>query len=474
MRLLLVEDKADFAGDIERAIRTIPGCELVWTASRDSALAKLSSEQFDLVLLDRRIPSADRVLDDHQDHGWRVFQYVKEHLPGTPVWFLTATEDTDFATDMNNDHGRSADIHGRGQSEQMYLVCWKRKVAECINRVREFALQRAELDRIALDVEADTPPLNAAESSVVRMFGRRYQGARVEVKPLNGGLSRSRVLRTVAKNASDGPLITAAAKIAPLTDIHDEGQRYRDDVTRLAPGGFPPLSLTIDVGAGNHGGLFYGMVGDTLESLFQRIAAGHAELASVPAEIRAIERRWYQAKRVQNVQVGQIRRKLIGDAALHDVLAHLDSIDIARVEAISVRAGHCSQHGDLHCANVLFAERGQAMLIDFGDVGASFSALDPVTLELSTLFHSQHTTLGSDWPTVEHIDRWVDHARFVEGCSFASFITGCRQWARAEAASPEEVIAIAYAYAVRQLKYKDTNKDWARALIRACISALVK
>jgi hypothetical protein len=49
------------------------------------------------------------------------------------------------------------------------------------------------------------------------------------------------------------------------------------------------------------------------------------------------------------------------------------------------------------------------------------------------------------------------------------FIAACRERANGEAASPEEVVAVAYAYGVRQLKYEDTDKTLARALIRGCI-----
>lgn len=474
MRLLLVEDNAEFATSIERAIRAIPDCELVWAASRESALAVLGAGRFDLVLLDRRIPTEDGALDDHQEHGWRIFQHVKEEFPGTPVWFLTGTEDSDWAAEMLNDHARTADLHGQAQPEQMYRVWWKKRVPECIGRVRAFAAERTALDRIAINVLGDMIPLDAGEATIIQMFGRRYQGIAVDVSALGGGLSGSRVVKAVAKNASHGPLMTAVAKVARLTGIEDEGKRYRDDVTRLAPGGFPPLSLTVDVGVGNQGGLFYGMVGDNLESLFERLAANHAGIDLVPAEIRSIEKRWYQARRAQDVQVGQIRRKFIGDAALHDFRTHLAGIDIGPIESTNVRVGYCCQHGDLHCANVLFADRGQAMLIDFGDVGESYSAVDPVTLELSTLFHKQRSMLGDGWPTVEHIDSWADVDRFTAGCAFAQFIRGCRQWAVAEAGSANEVVAIAYAFAVRQLKYEDTNKEWARALIRCCVRTLVK
>ena len=98
------------------------------------------------------------------------------------------------------------------------------------------------------------------------------------------------------------------------------------------------------------------------------------------------------------------------------------------------------------------------MLIDFGDTGPSVAAIDPVTLELSTIFHMQRSILPLDWPNEENMNAWVDVDRFIQGCSFGPFIKACREWALAEAASPEEVVAVAYGYAVRQLKYDDTDK----------------
>ena len=50
MRVLLVEDKADFAKNVESALRSLPNVEVVWAASRDSALIRLRDGHFDLVL----------------------------------------------------------------------------------------------------------------------------------------------------------------------------------------------------------------------------------------------------------------------------------------------------------------------------------------------------------------------------------------------------------------------------------------
>ena len=54
---MLVEDKPDFAATIDKAIRAVDGCDIIWKKSKASALAALANEPFDVVLLDRRIPS---------------------------------------------------------------------------------------------------------------------------------------------------------------------------------------------------------------------------------------------------------------------------------------------------------------------------------------------------------------------------------------------------------------------------------
>ena len=474
MRVLLVEDDTDFALTVEHAVHSIPDCELVWRASRDSALTLIASESFDVVILDRRIPSQDGVLDDHADHGWRVFQFVREEFPGTPVWFLTANEDADFATEINNNYGKIEDIHGRRQPEQMYLVFWKRRIVDCVRKLKEFAAHRATLEAIAIRAGPGCPALSVVERRTLQLFGRKRHGAAVDWVLLGGGLSSSRVLKVVVREANDAPLITAVAKVAPLPMIREEAERFHTEILRLAPGGFPPLTERVDVGAGNVGGLFYGMVGADVESLFHRLSTGHAGVATVPGNLRDIERSWYQVKQRGAVRVAQIRRRFIGDAQLPGIDAELGGINIADIEARTVNAAYCCQHGDLHCANVVFDHTGRVMLIDFGDVGSSVASVDPVTLELSTVFHSLHTILPAGWPTEANMIRWVTVEQFVEGCPFAPFILGCRAWANAEAGSPEEVVAVAYGYALRQLKYGDTDKVLARALIRACIAYLVR
>ncbi len=332
MRVLLVEDKISFAKDIERELSKIADCETVWARSRDSATARLEDGLFDLVILDRKIPPTDDGLDDAQEHGWAVFQEVRTRMPGTSVFFLTGTVDPDFPAQMLNEFSRVEDVHGTGAAEQMYQIFWKKRLPECLARVRSFAADRAELDRIAVQQEAGERALQATEAQVLRIFSRRNNGAAVRIKELSGGLSDSRVLKVVVSRA-DGLFVTSAvAKVSTLAMINDEGNRYRTDITRLSAGGYPTLATTVNVGAVNRGGLFYAMVGDTVESLFDRIVANRADVPDIPAGVRAIEGPWYQGRNMVNVPVSRIRRQILADTDLPGIQAELEGIDIQAVE----------------------------------------------------------------------------------------------------------------------------------------------
>jgi CheY-like chemotaxis protein len=473
MRVLLVEDNATFASQVEKALADMPDCELVWAKSRDAAVAVLEAEAFELILLDRRIPTINDQLDDHIDHGQAVFTFIRDRLPGTPVWFLTGTEDTDFAADLLGE-ARQLDLNGTRHDEALYRVWWKRKISDAVKALKAFGVQRGILDNIALNLHQDNGAfeLSSDEQRVVRLFARRHDGASVTVVSLNGGYSDSRVLRLTVHHADGRPLLSAAAKVASFGATRDEHARYNDHINKLVAGGFPQIIEVMPAGAGAVGGIFYGMVGGGVENIFARIAGNPDGAAAIPPLVRAIQAPWHDAGKAKAVTVGQVRRKLIGDVALDKAKAELQDIDISAVEAKKIQVTESCQHNDMHGANVVFGGDGRPMLIDFGDAGGSFAALDPITLELSMIFHSQRAKLPGTWPSEARMAEWPDLDAYVADCPYAGFIRACRQWALEVSASEEECLALAYAYAVRQLKYPDTPKGHARALIKASIGRL--
>lgn len=472
MRILLVEDKIDFAEVLEKAIRSIDGCELSWKRSKAAALATLGEEHFDVVILDRRIPTEDDFLDDHQDHGWAVFQAIVDQQPGTSVWFLTGTVDADFPTEVLNAHGKRGDIHSCGREDSLYQVFWKDKLTDCVAAVRGFRAEVQQTDGIHL-VQVGAPVnLRAEEVRLLKLFGRRHQGARVEIRVLQGGLSGARVVRVTVFNAAGAIIIMSVGRIGSFEDIAAEREKYRTEIVKLANGAFPPVTAEVSFGAASFAGIFYQVVGAEVRSLFDELKANPAAAAEAAKRLRQDQAAWYGARQVERVRVSAVRRALIGDVALQMHMHHLDGIDLAAVENVEIDVARCVQHCDLHCGNVLYDDSGRPMVIDYPDTGGAFAALDPIALELSTLFHKDAPDRAG-WPTEAQAGHWTDLDAYCAGAAYEPFIRSCRAWAESVAASPQEVLAVACSYALRQLKYDDTDKALVRAIISACVAGLV-
>lgn len=472
MRILLVEDKVDFATTIDKALRAIDGCDVIWKQSKASALAALADEPFDVVLLDRRIPSEDGVLDDDANHGWDVFQSIREMSPGTSVWFLTATEDADFSADVLNDYGRNGDIHSCGRNDTVYRVFWKRRMTDCVAAVRTFRADVERTEAINLNQVGDPANLRAEEVRLLKLFARRHGGTSVEARPLSGGLSGARVLRITVRNAAGQPIVTSIAKVGAFDEIDLERERFGGDIARLLPGSAPQLTGEISLGAAGYAGIFFGVVGTEVTDLFAKLVADPNGAAAVPGQLRLAQAPWFAAREAKPVRVSAVRRRLIRDVALVGIQAELQDIDIAAVELAEIDVAQCVQHGDLHCANVLFDDRGRPMFIDYPETGRSLASLDPIALELSTIFH-KHAPERHGWPSEAQAGTWPDIDVFAAGAPFEAYLRACREWATGVAGSPQEIWAVGYSYALRQLKYDDTDKVLARAIIRACIASLV-
>lgn len=472
MRILLVEDNRDFAGTLEKAISRIDGCELAWKRSKAGAKAALAEESFDVVILDRRIPTEDDFLDDHADHGWDVFQSIRQDHSGTSVWFLTGTVDADFATELLHLHGTKADVHGRDEPEAVYRVYWKDKMVDCVTAIGHFRAQVALTSNI--HVEQVGPPVNlrAEELWMLKLFTRRRGGATAQITALTGGLSGARVLRVSVLNAAGTTILSSIARVGPASEIEKERAKYHSEIIRLEAGSFPQVTYEIAYGAGAFAAIFYGIVGSEVRSLFDELASNPAGTADIPARLRADQANWFAARSDLIGKVSSIRRSQIGDVKLASLDKSLfEGLDFEGVEDLSIQFSKCVQHSDLHCANVLLDNVGRPMFIDYLDTGLAPACLDAIALELSTIFHKDAPDRHG-WPSEEQAEQWTDIDAFGAGAAYEAYLRGCRAWAVDVAGTEQAVWATAYAYAVRQLRYPDTDKTIARAIIRSCIARL--
>jgi hypothetical protein len=257
----------------------------------------------------------------------------------------------------------------------------------------------------------------------------------------------------------------AVAKIGGWRNIRDERERYRRHVAPLlGAGNFTPEMDVVEAGAASTAGIFYTLAAEYDRSLFSLLRADPDSAARVVGRVQVIEEPWRVGAASVNLRVRQVRQLLLADGETDRIVAEFEDreVDIRR----------CRQHGDLHGLNVLTASGERAVLIDYGEVTDQAPAsLDPVILELSLVFHPAAADTRGGWPTLDSARSWDSLDRYLVGCPVPAFVKACRKWAFDVSAGDREVYANVYSFALRQLKYPDTNHELAEAIGRSAIEA---
>ena len=168
--------------------------------------------------------------------------------------------------------------------------------------------------------------------------------------------------------------------------------------------------------------------------------------------------RWTDGVPETRKTIKQVRQRLLDDLSLDQIRATFDLDWILNFENRPVQVRWACTHGDLHGKNIFVSSAGP-QLIDYDDIDDGPASLDPITLELSLLFHPDGPGRTGAWPSADQATMWGSLEVYLEGCPFAEFMRECRAWAIDVAAGRREVAASAYSYLVRQLKYHDTDKS---------------
>lgn len=462
MHILIVEDDEEFVAELRQVFAELPGSvDIKIAGSRGAAFELLDKEFFDLVILDLKIPTIEGALDADPEHGHAVFAHSRTVAPGTPIFVLTGSPAEDFIPAMLKQQ-QQVDVWSEGRKVGTIDFLKKYKFDECPAMLSPIAAAIHGLS----DVEMDSGGVNLTlqDDRLIRIFARKFGGAHCKVSQIGGGLSGAKVVRVRVTNSGGARVHDAVAKLGSPADVRDEGSRFENLVSRLDPGATPRKLATLEFGAGALAGIFYGLAEGFESSAFDVALRQDGRAAGAIKGVEAATKRWNDGVPQSRRMLRDIRQRVLGDDALTAILGKYP-IDWARdFEAAQIQTRWSCIHGDLHGSNVLIAPDGSAVLIDYGDVGDGPASLDPVTLELSLLFHTQRVDLGG-WPSLKQARQWGSLPTYLEGCPAAEFIRACREWAIRVSAGNREIAASAYAYLMRQLKYDDTNKDLALALL---------
>ena len=211
-------------------------------------------------------------------------------------------------------------------------------------------------------------------------------------------------------------------------------------------------------------GVFFGLANGFNESAFDVARNAPERSEAVIRSVKDATARWIAGVPETRKTVRELRQRLLTDESLNQIREAFNLNWIADFEAREIQTRWACCHGDLHGCNVLVSQ-AQVTLIDFGDVGDGPASLDPITLELSLLFHPDAPDRAGRWPSTNQARRWGDLDAYLENCPFPEFVRECRNWALRVAVGKREVAVSAYSYLARQLKYDDTDKDRALALL---------
>ncbi len=464
-RLLLIEDDPTEARSIEQRCCPDPDSAAISVvADVKAAEDALADHEYDLVICDLALPADDRNLDPEVQEGLRLFELIRERAPGTPLVILSGNLTRQIVQGFLKT-SRSADIYGRRTEEPLIRAFGKEELQECIELVQTHIARTKALD--TLELEGDVGELSVSDRRALRIYGRRLGAALATVEALSGGLSGSSTLRVSYREPDRKVIGSVVVKLGALRRVISEADRYHTLEAKMPFGLGAHVLDVVQAGAGLRGALIYQLADEYTESLFGLLEKRSGLAVTATHRLGEQMRTWATDAPVVVQTLAQVRRLLITDEEVLET-----GVELPPDRDVEVRVRSTRAHGDLHGLNVLVNDRGEPALIDYGEAMLANAALDPVTLELSVLYHPAMAGRLDGWPSLEQARRWEDLDAYCDGCPIEEFVRACRAWAVDVSAGAEELLASAYAYSLRQVKYGDAAADLGRAVAEGCFEAI--
>lgn len=469
MRVLLVEDQATWAETIMSSFDG--GVVFDLATNRDEALGLIADRHYDVAVCDLRIPPMVGSVAE-VEHGLAVLTEIRARWPGTPIIGFTAYKSKEVLDILLREQ-RQEDFLGTLQNRPVLTVMAKDDLPEFLELLADLRVEFDTLDKIQLVVGLGEPPLEPLPSRVLQVYARQRDCVIVRVTPLTGGRSGVPVLRVRMEKADGAAGPSAVARIADITAVEEERRRLQQLVSGTLPlGSYAEIMGDVHAGAGPLGAVFY-QVADDFRALYDVLETDDARAAEAVQRIQTIQAPWREGAPAVELPLRDIRRLLIPDGPWQDALTitGLDAEAAEKVEGLVVMIRRGTVHGDLHGGNMLVGESG-TVLIDFAAVTNGPTPLDPVSLELSLLFHPDAPHWESDWPRLDQLERWVDFDAYSQDCPFPQFLHSCREWAIAVARGNQDFYACAYAYVASQARFNTSDPARLAALTRGLVPLL--
>ncbi|WP_346302651.1 response regulator [Pantoea sp. Morm] len=471
MQILFVEDNSSYADTLVSAVKDkFP--EIAWDIvdNSSSAEALLDKNYYDLIILDLCMPSVPSGLEKDVQNGQQLFYYVQRLMPGTPIYILTGSELDSFATNLLR-HGERIKLWGAAREFSTVLYFRKDETLEMMKELSDIYNEIISLNAIVINTRGKEIEFGRGQERALQSFVRSMGGFDGVYYPLSG-LSGSLVGRIEVRNDRFNIIGVFVAKLGLSSKIHKENESYARHVRLMPMNTFTPLLLSMDKGLREYNAIFYTLAEGYKETLFDVVRVDPCKAVDVIKKVRNSMERWSTARKVSRVKIGEVRKAKLNDANFNKLATQYGIEEIKDIEDIFVNISESCIHGDLHGGNVLVDQAGTPVLIDFGDVGFNYTGLDPITLEMSLIFHPDCVASEISNEIRSSINNWPNIDRYCQDNPFREVIKYCRDWAYDISGDDKSVLAAGYAFAVRQLKYDTVSADETIVLIKRIVDAI--
>lgn len=469
MNILQVEDDKDWFERIVRPALVDAGARQVFHAeNHDEALRILSQEFIDYLIIDLAIPINRESPTPDISNGLNLSSHIREHYPGTPILILTG-QSTEEAID-NFVEDLPVTTFWDGTQKHIVKVKKKRQLDNVMDSLASAINELSLINSIELILSGCE--LDLYERRAIQLFGKHNNAIGAEINAISEGLSSAKVLRISLINVNGAQFHHALAKIDNHQNVDVEDYNFRSHISKLPVGSFPTLLNSYYAGCGSRKGIFYQFAADYKSDYFDLLTTNETDTIEVLERLKIILNHWIQNKQIKQLQIKEIRKQLCSDTKFESIQQQLNSIqgvDIDSFEINQISTYFCTQHCDLHGKNILISDDKYPIIIDYGDVSEQSSDLDIATLELSQYFHPSIREKFS--PPIGLFENWFNEDYHLENSPTPEASKFLRTWKSESSLMKRQYIVTVYSYAVRQLTYDGTNKDYAKALIKAAVNS---
>ena len=422
MRVLIVEDDELTSEALSTRLKSrLDSCEVVVAVSLADAEVAIGSRTFDAAVLDLRLPSSHAAADAAIEFGLFVESKLAAEQPGAVRIFLTASQAEVVLAAVQQ--GETAD----------HLFCGD--VFSMVDYVRKEGVDA--LDACVDLVCAHQDRLDSLDATVLEGddgFGLDDRRALALTVRVAGGCT-GRVLKTDGLSACATALVecfdesgasvgNAFCKSGPAMEIDRERRGYQLAEFQLPSTSRPALARTLAVGPGRSRALIFTQA-PTASRFFDKALVDADACAEVVAQLPEVMSMWSAAASRGTHSVQALVDEVISDSVRTTHGSALAALSLGDFGDLTVELiTHC-QHGDLHGSNLYITNLGQPFLIDFAHTRVQPGPVDPVSLELSLIFHpdspAQQLLLDVD------ATAWFD-LDYVQDLPAGPIISACRQW----------------------------------------------